>query len=419
MTTTRDQPSLPLHAPVEVQPKQGGSPVPSVMKSPVMLSPRVVDENAFDDFAGRLRSLLDEAGAAAGQAQSTLTELRQLGSATSIARQKALIEAGAKLVKAVEASTARLTNASSEADAVLAKIDAASARADEAIERMEARLQSQIDAQLASFDERVEERVAQVAARMESELQARVEGAANQLQRAAEIREDLDRVVSDATDNTLVALHRASEKAARLAGWDPDDIVEGQGVGQPERDSLADLLLRAEAMQSSAKSAIEVMSTMHEDAERLVDSMRTGHDQTRDALLDLDREREHLESRLAEASIEAKRLVEDTSPILDLEERARETAGRLAQLLVETRTIQGHEEGAAKRRDHAIGLAQDALASLEPWRDVCFASEEQAQHASLPPVLRVITERFQDNLARDIHAMAQAFSAIAKRDLNG
>ncbi|MEM1423316.1 MAG: hypothetical protein AAGH64_04860, partial [Planctomycetota bacterium] len=184
MTTTRDQTSIPLHAPVEVQPKQGAAP-----KSSVMLSPRVVDEKAFDDFAGRLRSLLDEASTATQRAEGALTELRSLGSANAITRQKTLIEAGAKLVKAVEATTARLQAASADADATLSRIDAAAEKADGAVASMEARLRSKLDEQLASFERRVDERVTQITSQIETSLEARVADVGRQLERITETHE--------------------------------------------------------------------------------------------------------------------------------------------------------------------------------------------------------------------------------------
>ncbi|GAB4552395.1 MAG: hypothetical protein Tsb0013_14690 [Phycisphaerales bacterium] len=413
MTETRNPASIRLKGPVEVHPHQGGS-----QASSVMLSPRVVDEQAFEDFAGRLRSLLDDASSASHHAEAILHELRTLGSTASVTRQKALIEAGAKLVKAVEASTAKLDRARADADTMLARVDDASSRAQAAADTIDDRLEAALEQRVADFERRLDERVGSITAEVEAKLRSHAEGVTAQFARITETREDLERVITDATENTLVALHRAHERAARLAGWDPEDIADGQGVGQPERDSLADLILRAEAMHTRAAQAIESMTALQQDATELVHTMGSGLDATRQDLLTLDTEREALEHRLQSAAFEADRLSERVRPMTELESRARETSDRLAQLLVQTRALREDESESEQRLRDAVDDALRALDALEPWRDVCFASAEQAERATLPPVLKAITNRFQEGLARDIHAMAQAFSAVAKRDLS-
>lgn len=383
----------------------------------VFLSPRVVDQAAFEDYAQRLRSLMDETGSTADDVRASLDEIRALRTETteSLTRQRAVIDAGSKLVRAVEARTSALEKARANAESIIERLDAAATRAEQAGADLDARIDTLIEQRLAKVEEQVDARVRALTADIERKLERRVAEMTTTLAQIDEKRAGLEELVRDATDNTLSALTDAHERAARLAGWDPEDIVDGAGVGQPARDSLADLMLRAEAMQRDAKGAIERLSSLRDESRELVEGASGALDTTREELLRLDTERESLEDRVARARDETARLASANQPLIEMQQRSEQTASQLASLLVQTRSLREEGSASEERLRAAVDEADRAMRALEPWRDVCFASEDEASRAGLPPVLRAITDRFREGLARDISEMASAFQRIAER----
>ncbi len=419
MTTTSDQTRLPLRGPVEVHPVRGVAgaiaPKPASPGAGVFLSPRVIDEQAFEDYAGRLRSLLDESSTAASDARSILDELRSLSSNDAVKRQKTLVEAGAKLVKVVDAKTAQLDGTRSETESLIQRLEAAASKATSASSDIDERLDAALTQRTAAFEKRIDERVRTLSAEFESKIEARVSAITAQLTRVNETREALETIVRDATENTLVALDDAHSRAANLAGWDPVDIVDGAGVGQPTRDSLADLMQRAEAKQREALGAIDALACLKDDAAALVGTLTTSLDTTRTGLCELDVERESLEHRVEAATLEARRVGEGAKALMELNDRAGITAKELASLLAESRSLREQDAESEARLRDAVRSAHAAIAELKPWHEVCFTSPEDAQRVSLPPVLQAIANRFQDGLARDIGDMASALRTVADR----
>lgn len=422
MSQTPSRPALTIQKPVEVRPDAGAPNAPARRTNDpagVFLSPRVVDQQAFDDFSERLRTIIAEAGEtgnAVGVALDELKSLREEGT-SAVQRQKSLIEAGAKLVKAVEAKQARLDTLASRADALLTSLSDSTARAETASADLDERLERVIEQRMQALETRMDERIRALTDEIESKLQQRVSDMAFTLQSIDSTREDLEAIVRDATENTLVALREANERGARLAGWDPADIVDGAGLGQPARDSLADLILRAEALQERTLGATSQLARLRDEASILLERIPQQLHSTREDLAQLDEDRADIDGRITDARHEVERLDASAQPVLRIQERAEKTAADLAQLLVQSRTLRDEEKTAESRLRDAIDRAEKTLDTLTPWRDVCFASATDAERATLPPVLEAITRRFQSSLTRDIEAMADALQRVARRDV--
>lgn len=386
----------------------------------VFLSPRVVDQQAFEDFASKLKGVISESSSVSRDAKAALDELRGLStkSAEAIGRQRTLIEAAAKLIKAVDAKTKSLGSAQEGAAALIDRLEAVADRANKASQSIDDRLEEALEQRMSAFEARFEQRIKAMSKEMDEQLDERAANIQTTLAMVDQKQASLEAVVRDATENTLAVLQDAHQRGAQLAGWDPADIVDGEGVGQPARDSLADLMQRAQGMQRGTLESIDALSKLRDESATLLTDMTGSLDTTREELCRLDVEREALEHRLRSATSDTKRLSQEHAPLLDLSERAEKTASQLASLLVHARTLREQETQSEEALREAVIRAQSALTALEPWRDVCFASAEQAENAGLPPVLEAITQRFQAGFARDINAMASALQRVADDGLS-
>lgn len=410
----------------------------------VFLSPRVVDKEAFNDFAASLRRLIEEA---AGQAQT----LRSASADASAARE-ALRESAARNGPKVEAATRALAmleqragdaermlaaakDAAAGLESLRADVDAA-ARAREAefeqrladaARRFEQRAldaEAQAEARLADMLARVEGRLAEAEARSAragadaaaavreasrgvEERLAGIDGRAAKAVGEAEAR--LGRAVV-AAQSTAAALERSGAAAQAILG---DAEAEGSLAGivaqcerlrdeglyaQRQLDALrqqSDLAgqLLAQAITDAAAKADEVTSV----GERLGRSLGAALVAGRDADAALARRRDEIHAALAE-------------PIALATRAGQELAQTIAELGERTGDARAAAESANADTHMLLGRLAGLVEDLQPWRGLLL---EHKPGGPLPAPLASIVAGVRSELGRDIRTIAAALAQFA------
>lgn len=402
------------------------SPHASAAETPrVFLSPRVVDQNAFTDYAARLRALVDETTAAADglraelrAAADTRDEVKRTGS-----NQRAALDAAAKLLKSLDARVEQGAKVLADLDAGRSKLDelerAIARVSDERIEAFTKKLDDAFAQRTEELERRVEERLAA----LDRQTADRSREIARRFDAEASRVEDLASRVAELDDGRVRVLESTFDKAARLAGWDPDDVHDGVGAGAPARDSLGDFVLRGEAMRESTDAALHRLTQTKDAAEDAARSLGETLAGSMSLVDDLEAKRDELESHVRHTIDAAQRAADDAD---ERAQRVRELAEPIARAQQDAETTLASirdELAAAERTNASVGEsiatvrravdeARRVASELEPWRDVLDAD---AGELELPPALAAIADGFRGELAQDLAKMAAAMNMIAHR----
>ncbi|MDX2114680.1 MAG: hypothetical protein SFZ24_03540 [Planctomycetota bacterium] len=361
----------------------------------LFLSPRVIDRAAFEDFAARLRALIDDA-AARGSAV-------RLASADAEKLHALLTEASRKNAEQVELSARvlkTLAQRTSEVDALLARAaDLASAGA-----QMESRLAAIVDRRVAELDARAADLGRQLAAAHEehaSRLSAAVEAAEA---RVASAMERLDRARATLVQQTETTVF-AAEKLLRAQCERAEKLLSAPA-------GLTNNLERIETAARRAETAAQQLAGIHARAESAATQLARSLDGSIAFSDELIAQRQSLDAQTARALEkvhEARKLLE---PAQAIEARAGATADKLAEAAARAADAQAKARSIAAEVQRTVGLAADALEMLEPWRAVLL---EPSPDGPLPePIINLIA-RMRGELAHDLASVATAMQAIAAK----
>lgn len=345
----------------------------------VFLSPRVIDQTAFEAYASRLRGMIDELRAEASAARAaaeanaaSAAALRELDRKT-----KSQAELAAKLLRAVNQRAEQLDAATAKAadHARVAQLFEAEAEriVAECAGRFRARLDAAIDEKSADLQRRAGASSASLLARL-TELESACARA--------------ERVLGDASSGAGLtgaaarverALEHASGAESRLdaARERAERAVNGLAAALDSSVALAEqTAARQSALDQSLREAIRACAaTEHGLMERLNEA-RAMH-QGAEAFVE----------RLRGATAEARRAID----------RAEGLAGRAA--------------AAASSMHAAAREMDDAAARLEPWRRVLI---DEAECDDLPAPLARLIDQVRHELGQDLAKMASAMSLIAR-----
>jgi len=221
------RPGVPTRA-VEVHPEAADA---------VFLSPRVVDQKAFDDFASRLRALLDEASRAGRALHDTTRVAREAGDAVGGMFQQQAERIGAlqRLLKALEEHRA-------SAAALVQSLEERERRAREAEASLEMRL-SEVEEHIGSLVRNAEHRLASVSADAAQEreaaskrfgaLEVRVSIVESLAERVHDLAARVERLMEERSNRSM------SEDAEDLAGVDQDAAAALEEWSQLRREATA------------------------------------------------------------------------------------------------------------------------------------------------------------------------------------
>lgn len=166
----------------------------------MLLSPRVIDQNAFDDLAGTLRNLIDNAenvGRGLEQCVKHAGGVKQEQDKSAEQLQERL-RLSARMLKAFQSQIVRTESAIAELTSREEHFFSVEQQAEHAVESMKKRIDGVIDTVMDRFQQQLEERITAALERMDREIDARV----NRLQ-----------IITDEVDALAPALDRLNEVA--------------------------------------------------------------------------------------------------------------------------------------------------------------------------------------------------------------
>ncbi|MFM9957321.1 MAG: hypothetical protein ACKVZJ_04550 [Phycisphaerales bacterium] len=323
------------------------------------LTPRVVDQRAFEDFAGHLRQLAADADArAAALAEISANAERSIQAAADSARQhRAAVEVLGKLLHALNARAGEVGELVTKFDDRLRAVQEAERRIESAAERVMDRFE-------ARFAARLEEIARGPAAAAVGELIDDAERVKDELGAAARRMAELRASASDATDHFTGLVARSRVEASALA-----ERAEKAG------ESLSKQLRAADDVGTRAFQRITEAADAAAPLESLLGSCARADSSLRERLRDADRVRE-----------ESAGIAQQLAALLHKADASREELRSWAGLL-------------------GVG-GSGAIEST---------GQGPTTPARLPEPLERIVREFRTSLAQDLSKMAGAMALIARR----
>ncbi|TVQ31854.1 MAG: hypothetical protein EA376_07655 [Phycisphaeraceae bacterium] len=428
----------------------------------VFLSPRVVDEGVFTQYAGALRELINRASAAAEQAKQASEAGKPLPALVSALRKD--LDAASALLSAAEekASEARALCEKASDHSLLIQ------RFEEDAARLIGEEEDRLRAMLAATAELAEQQAAQVKSRLDqwlrsrrdqadalrtladtiiTEAQSRLEGmrgavdttVAQADERLAALDETLGSL-SLAVQGKLDELEDRSREALdeAVASWEQRAEVArrrlneeiGPDVQTIERvceqaGAAAEKAERAGAEAEVARERFDAIHRQADEARRLLSQELLDGAEAIDSLADRKTEIEK-QSREAMKLVKAaektltQRVEEARScfeaPAAELRALAESIAGDANVHIERLRREREASEAAAVRQEETARRLEAALEQLEPWRSVLLTDQAEDE---LPPKLAEILNRAQRELSRplrELGAMIQTFALPEQQD---
>ncbi len=391
----------------------------------VFLSPRVIDEGAFEDFASRLkreidrasgetkglRELLEEVRAAGG----TLAEMgrvyreqrdraRELNDAT--ASQQALVEQMLERASELGVAHARFEH---DVDGVLAqrevelsqRVDAAmeqfggslDAAANKAIGKVDGRVaqvEAQIEQALGKFEKMLEARLTQEVADASARIERCVVHARKQLADVETAKATLQQQVDDVVCTALDALRTECERAEALMN------------GEDGSESLRTNLQRADKLCARLD---EILETAANDEKRFATTFVGISAQVDEASRRYMALEESLRKAIRASNSTEKLLASRTDDVRHVStalDAARARADQAVQNLQRNAVYSESavENGATKQQQLAatVQRAERILASIEPWRGVLL---EHSATGKLPDEIEQVVRRVRRGVLKE------------------
>lgn len=348
----------------------------------VFLSPRVVDQRAFEEFASALRELVDRAAAhaeplreATDRAERTLTLIRE-----SAARQQSRLDLALKALAALEERSSN-------------------------VERMLARA-TELAQLVDRFGDQADHLMATKLSEFATRLQSQSQGAAGQI---AVLEDRLARA--------------EAELAAKV-----DRVVERLGLGNEKdelgvaRVDLPGLVKRAEEAATLAEGATQRLDGVREAAEKQARRMGEMMDTALGVMEQIERRHEGLEGKLRESvglcreADEALRTREEAlrklteTPLTELQGRVNEIVSTLRETIehAERSCELGYQ--VLSRQLAAVSELRGLLSAVEPWKPLLL---EGTANGELPRALEAVVAEVRARVARDMSALAGALGRMA------
>jgi hypothetical protein len=385
--------------------RAGGSPLADDPLQPVFVSPRVVDQRAFDDLSGRLRLLIDQAVDRQQELRASLERAAATAEgfkAAELSQQTSLEVAGRAVVRVEERvrEAERLLDRTAQ---IAEATDEFSRRADEIIAQ-----------KLAAFDEAVALKLAELE-RRSSAVEARLAEASATLERKLDaVRDDADNILTP----NIAVLNAACDRAARVLGRSE--------TGELTPDSLADVVSRAEAVQKSTAGAASDLREIADRAEKTRVTMGDWINTMTDLVDKLDKERnaiathasrmiDEADEALKSAETRVQRLATSGDEALEaIRPRLDEATSELRGLIEESKDTHKTSAMALRVTESALDRLRDLLATLEPWKSLVTSTGETDPRA-LPAPLQKLLDAVRDELRQDLGRIGEALRVAAAR----
>jgi len=272
----------------------------------IMITPRVLDQTAFNELTGQLRALIDHAHDATGMLREALEHAQsdQSRAARAADNLQDRLRLSARMLKAFQLQIGRIESALEGFESYEKRCKQAIDNLNEQADAVEQRLRSNIQLYEQRIERRVEKAVEAFQHRVAAQV-AEVDQIETQLQNMHERSESLQQMLESAEVNVTVLTYKSARIAeqARTTGEETQQIIKQcddarRALGEnllDASDRIDQLDERASALQSSLSKRVETCR----DAERAFDDAceRLEHTATR-STTQADQSRAQLESLL-------------------------------------------------------------------------------------------------------------------------
>ena len=403
----------------------------------VFLSPRVVDREAFNDFAASLRALiadaqthangLEAATAAAREAQTTATEIAN--------RHQARFDAAARVLASIDehaAQAERLLGASRDAANTLDAIRTDSATL---IDNHTRAVRERLDQVLAHAERRMaefEEAAQARAAAFERTLAERIEAG---LKRIDEHARQTSGSLADAAQRVIAEVGTSGQASADEVRSAAEQAVAAIAAGQEQHTRAAEaarVTAQGAALnaQQQAQEAVGRVQSAARTAEETIAAREAELQGLMDRLDDLAAETEALLGHADAAAIvdadgaePGATLAPLPGSLADLVQRAGHAAQRIESAQQSLDALRARADSTRIALEQAVSVSSaraDALSAalqeLRPYRGLLAepGATPGGPH-DLPPAIRAVIERVRGEVAKDLSVIAAGLSEVAAR----
>ncbi len=393
-------------------PPQSSSPSQSsIAPRETFVTPRVIDQMAFDELAGTLRALLDESARAAEALDDRMRRARDLDSepVRASGQLQDRLRLGARMLKAFQ----------SQIDGA----EAAVGRMKEREERLAAAGQ-ELDDRIAGFGAEAEGvRVAAVEGLEAAVIDARAQVEAHvaeemiRLPRRDAVAEELNAIATEAVERVETRVASVEMRLRDLTEAAIGRLDAAANERRNRMDAANERLAALEARMASITQLMETaevseaalahrVSNLGRDMQKTSTEAGAAADRCAEACETLDAAREAAAREIRELTLRAGELI--TS--MDRRLEACEAAGRRVELGIEdaTRTAVQLDQGIA-----AGAALEPVLEKLAPWEKLLLESE-RASDGTPRAVTRTI-EALRTSLGQDMAKLSVTMREIADR----
>ena len=405
----------------------------------VFLSPRVVDEAAFEDFAGRLRREIGRADGQAAGLRGLIDEVRRAGQAleafakqhrsqqeqsgslrAEIEQQRAVVEAlldragglsaahegferGVEEILARrQVEIAQLVDAALETfRGSLATITDGALRA---ADRRAAEVESKIARMLSGAEDALDAKLKHAVSDAEHRIEQRVDRATEQLADVSAAKATLQQQVDGVVAGALGALRNACEQAEGFVGCDQQ--TGSLGARLHEAEALIGRLERL--VDSSGKSEERITSSLTGINAQMDEASR------RYISLEESLRKAIRASEAAEKQLDTRK--DDVRQLSQALDAARSRADQSIQTL-QRNTLHTENAAAAGKSKRAqlgdvVENAERLLASFEPWRGVML--EHSATH-KLPEEIEQVIQRVRQSVLSEYTRVGKGAEPVGEQ----
>lgn len=380
----------------------------------VFLTPRVIDQGAFDELSRSLREMVREAAKQNADLRASVAQASRIGNELRCAEQgqQENLALAAAALKRIEERTSAIDSLLEHARGTTAAAEQFDRLAEEVIAR-----------QLGAFEARIEDALASAAARA-GEIEDRIARASSGLEaRISETTLHAQGAIGPSVSQLTALCERAEAMIGRLP-----DSAGGEAPRTP--GSLGDVVERGESLRQECQFASRQFDAIRAQADQArtilgesLNDMCSMIDRLTERADDLRREADRAKSVAAEIGKDTdahtrrvKTAVEDVlSQALPGIEAVK---SELGQLVAQAHQLQGDASLAVRVGESTLSQLREVVAQLSPWQHVVFAKGAvgSSQDASnLPEPIRRIVESVRVEMRRELGSIAAALRSAADR----
>ena len=377
----------------------------------IFLSPRVLDQAAFEEFSTRLTALLDET-----RRQST-SLAEQVRAAESL--RSGVESVGDRARARIEQSTELLTKLNERATAIGALLEKAGQRA-EGMQQVETQIDELIESRIVGFEERLEKSVDAAMMKLEQRIERAV---AQALDQAGKLGEQLEERIERTAESQREKIQMLDSQLGRIEAQLAKSVRREEDADASPA-TLAEVIERAESLASCLAERLATIETTQNELEQHLarcdeaigessdraEAALSRHAELKSAFAQLDQAGAEVEEKLNSQMSEAIELLESVGGVLN---RARESQSSLAERIEEAVKIRDVADSLLRRLQGAAVTAESLERKLDPWTGLLL--EGRSEVGPLPEALQQIVDEFRGEVLRDLSRMASAMSLVAEK----